>query len=91
MWDPVPGLGVAPAPPPPCIESTESEPLDHREVPIIHFIIIFFDPPHGMCDLNSPTRDQTCALCSGSAKSTTGPRRKSQLRISKTQYCEMQP
>ena len=41
IWDLVPGLGVEPGPP--CIESTESHPLDHREVPITHFIIIIFD------------------------------------------------
>ena len=41
MWDLVPGLGVEPGPP--CIESMESEPLDHREVPSIHFILIIFD------------------------------------------------
>ena len=32
-------------------------------------LIFFLAAPHGMWDLSSPTRDRTCALCSGSMES----------------------
>ena len=42
----------------------------------IHFFILFLTVLHSMWDLGSPTRDQTCTPCSGSAESVgsaTGP------------------
>ena len=40
-------------------------------------IIFFLAVLHGFRDLSSPTRAWTCALCSGSTESTTGPSSKS--------------
>ena len=39
---------------------------------IFIFIFYFFAMPHGMQDLSSPTRDQTCVSCIASAVSATG-------------------
>ena len=57
----------------------------------VFYFLFILTTPHGMCDLNSLTRDPAGTLCSGSEESTTGLLGKSQLRISKPQYCEMEP
>ena len=57
----------------PCIGRRTPNHCATREAPIIFlihfFVLLFLAMLHGVWDLSSPTRDQTCAPCIGSAES----------------------